>query len=75
MKRQNISTQGEPAYTLFYIPEGAVRLTTRTKHQPSAVTSIHWRIAESCISRCLLYDAKLKITSHAGVAEWHTQRT
>jgi CRP/FNR family cyclic AMP-dependent transcriptional regulator len=39
-KKQNIYTQGEPAYTLFYIQEGGVRLTTRTKHQPSAVTAI-----------------------------------
>jgi len=39
-EKQNIYTQGEPAYTLFYIQEGAVRLTTRTKHQPSAVTAI-----------------------------------
>ncbi|MGD1212410.1 MAG: Crp/Fnr family transcriptional regulator [Candidatus Acidiferrales bacterium] len=39
-EKQNIYTQGEPAYTLFYIQEGAVGLTTRTKHQPSAVTAI-----------------------------------
>jgi CRP/FNR family cyclic AMP-dependent transcriptional regulator len=39
-RKQNIYTQGEPAYTLFYIQEGGVRLTTRTKHQPSAVTAI-----------------------------------
>jgi CRP/FNR family transcriptional regulator, cyclic AMP receptor protein len=39
-KTQNIYTQGAPAYTLFYIQEGGVRLTTRTKHQPSAVTAI-----------------------------------
>ncbi|MGA3295195.1 MAG: Crp/Fnr family transcriptional regulator [Candidatus Acidiferrales bacterium] len=39
-ERQNIYTQGAPAYTLFYIQEGGVRLTTRTKHQPSAVTAI-----------------------------------
>ena len=38
--KQNIYTQGAPAYTLFYIQEGGVRLTTRTKHQPSAVTAI-----------------------------------
>jgi CRP-like cAMP-binding protein len=36
----NIYTQGEPADTLFYIQEGGVRLTTRTKTQPSAVTAI-----------------------------------
>ena len=39
-RKQNIYTQGAPAYTLFYIQEGGVRLTTRTKHQPSAVTAI-----------------------------------
>ena len=32
--------QGTPAFTLFYIQEGGVRLTSRSKHQPSAVTSI-----------------------------------
>jgi CRP/FNR family transcriptional regulator, cyclic AMP receptor protein len=39
-KKQNIYMQGAPAYTLFYIQEGGVRLTTRTKHLPSAVTAI-----------------------------------
>ena len=39
-KKQHIYTQGAPADTLFYIQEGAVWLTTRTKHQPSAVTAI-----------------------------------
>src|ERR1700691_1942569 len=38
--KQNIYTQGEPAYTLFYIQAGNVRLSTRTKHLPSAVTAI-----------------------------------
>lgn len=38
--KQNVYTQGTPAYTLFYIEEGGVRLTTRTKDQPSAVTAI-----------------------------------
>ena len=38
--KQNIYTQGAPAYTLFYIQEGGVRLTTRTKYRPSAVTAI-----------------------------------
>jgi CRP-like cAMP-binding protein len=38
-EKQNIYSQGEPAHTLFYIQEGGVRLTTRTKHQPSAVTA------------------------------------
>ena len=38
--KQNIYKQGTPAYTLFYIQEGGVRLSTRTKHQPSAVTAI-----------------------------------
>jgi hypothetical protein len=45
-RKQNIYTQGAPAYTLFYIQEGGVRLTTRTKHQPSAVTpSWEWVIS------------------------------
>jgi CRP/FNR family transcriptional regulator, cyclic AMP receptor protein len=39
-KKQNIYTQGAPAYTLFYIQEGGVRLTARTKNRPSAVTAI-----------------------------------
>src|SRR5882724_6276133 len=39
-KKQNIYTQGEPALTLFYIQEGGVRLTARTKHQAAAVTAI-----------------------------------
>ena len=38
--KQNIYAQGAPAYTLFYIQEGGVRLTSRTKHQPAAVTAI-----------------------------------
>src|SRR5579863_1225016 len=38
--KQNIYTQGDPACTLFYIQEGGVRLTSRTKHQPAAVTAI-----------------------------------
>jgi CRP/FNR family cyclic AMP-dependent transcriptional regulator len=38
--KQNIYAQGSPAYTLFYIQEGGVRLTTKTKRQPSAVTAI-----------------------------------
>jgi CRP/FNR family transcriptional regulator, cyclic AMP receptor protein len=38
--KQKIYTQGARAYTLFYIQEGGVRLTTRTKHQASAVTAI-----------------------------------
>jgi CRP/FNR family transcriptional regulator, cyclic AMP receptor protein len=39
-RKQNIYTQGTPAYTLFYIQEGGVRLSSRTKHNPSAVTAI-----------------------------------
>jgi CRP-like cAMP-binding protein len=39
-EKQNIYKQGERAYTLFYIQAGGVRLSTRTKHQPSAVTAI-----------------------------------
>jgi len=38
--KQKIYKQGAPAYTLFYIQEGGVRLTTQTKNQPSAVTAI-----------------------------------
>src|SRR5271165_7594570 len=38
--KENIYRQGAPAYTLFYIQEGGVRLTTQSKHQPSAVTAI-----------------------------------
>ena len=38
--KENIYRQGAPAYTLFYIQEGGVRLTTRMKHQTSAVTVI-----------------------------------
>src|SRR5579862_973155 len=38
--KQNIYHQGAPAYSLFYIQRGGVRLTTRTKNQPSAVTAI-----------------------------------
>jgi CRP/FNR family transcriptional regulator, cyclic AMP receptor protein len=40
LDKQNIYKQGAPAYTLFYIQEGGVRLSTRTKQQPSAVTAI-----------------------------------
>jgi CRP/FNR family transcriptional regulator, cyclic AMP receptor protein len=39
-EKQNIYAQGARAYTLFYIQEGGVRLTTKTKHRPSAVTAI-----------------------------------
>jgi len=38
--KQNIYKQGAPAYTLFYIQAGGVRLSTRTRHQPSVVTAI-----------------------------------
>lgn len=38
--KQNIYKEGAPAYTLFYIQEGGVRLSTRTKQQPSAVIAI-----------------------------------
>jgi len=51
--KQNIYTQGEPAYTLFYIQEGGVRLTTRAKHQTSAVTAIlgaHDFFGELCLA-------------------------
>ena len=39
-EKQNIYMQGAPANTVFYILEGGVRLTTRSKYQPSAVTAI-----------------------------------
>jgi CRP-like cAMP-binding protein len=51
--KQNIYTQGEPAYTLFYIQEGGVRLSTRTKHRASAVTAIlgvHDFFGELCLA-------------------------
>jgi CRP/FNR family cyclic AMP-dependent transcriptional regulator len=38
--KQNIYTQGEPADTLYYIEEGGVRLTTRSKNRASAVVAI-----------------------------------
>jgi CRP/FNR family transcriptional regulator, cyclic AMP receptor protein len=50
---QNIYKQGAPAYTLFYIQEGGVRLTARTKHEPSAVTAIlgaHDFFGELCLA-------------------------
>ena len=42
LNKQIIYSQGKPADTLFYIREGAVRLTTRSKYlsSPSAVTAI-----------------------------------
>jgi CRP/FNR family transcriptional regulator, cyclic AMP receptor protein len=55
--KQNIYTQGAPAYTLFYIEEGGVRLTTRTKDPPSAVTAIlgvHDFFGELCLAGYLL---------------------
>jgi CRP/FNR family cyclic AMP-dependent transcriptional regulator len=39
-KEQTIYSQGTPADTLFYIQEGGVRLTTRSKFQPPVVTAI-----------------------------------
>ncbi|MFY9729491.1 MAG: Crp/Fnr family transcriptional regulator [Candidatus Acidiferrales bacterium] len=38
--KENIYTEGTPADTLFYIQEGAVRLTTRANRQRSAITVI-----------------------------------
>jgi CRP-like cAMP-binding protein len=38
--KQNIYKQGAPAYTLFYIQEGGVRLSSQTRQQASAVTAI-----------------------------------
>ncbi len=51
--KENIYKQGAPAYTLFYIQEGGVRLTTRTKHQRPAVTAIlgaHDFFGELCLA-------------------------
>ena len=51
--KQNIYKQGTPAYSLFYIQEGGVRLTTRTKHRLSAVTAIlgaHDFFGELCLA-------------------------
>ena len=52
-EKQNIYKQGNPAHTLFYIQEGGVRLTTRTKHQRAAVTAIlgaHDIFGELCLA-------------------------
>src|ERR1051326_1654378 len=38
--KQIIYSQGTPAYTLFYIQEGGVRLSSQSKHRPPAVTAI-----------------------------------
>jgi CRP/FNR family transcriptional regulator, cyclic AMP receptor protein len=51
--KQKIYSQGEPAFTLFYIQHGGVRLTTRSKGQPSAVTAIlgaHDFFGEVCLA-------------------------
>jgi CRP/FNR family cyclic AMP-dependent transcriptional regulator len=51
--KQNIYKQGARAYTLFYIQAGGVRLSTRTKHQSSAVTAIlgaHDFFGELCLA-------------------------
>src|SRR5258708_18235926 len=51
--KEKIYAQGAPAYTLFYIQEGGVRLTTKAKHQPSAVTAIlgvHDFFGELCLA-------------------------
>ena len=51
--KQTIYRQGEAAYTLFYIQSGGVRLTTRTKNQPAAVTAIlgvHDFFGEICLA-------------------------
>jgi len=50
---QNIYEQGSPAYTLFYIQEGGVRLTTKSNRQASAVTAIlgvHDFFGELCLA-------------------------
>ncbi len=51
--KHNIYSQGARAYTLFYIQEGGVRLTTRTRNQSSAVTAIlgvHDFFGELCLA-------------------------
>lgn len=51
--KQKIYTQGEPAYSLFYIQAGGVRLSTKTKNHSSAVTSIlgaHDFFGELCLA-------------------------
>jgi CRP/FNR family transcriptional regulator, cyclic AMP receptor protein len=50
---QEIYTQGEPATTLFFIQRGGVRLSTRTKNQPTATTGIlgvHEFFGELCLA-------------------------
>jgi CRP/FNR family transcriptional regulator, cyclic AMP receptor protein len=50
---QGIYEQGAPAYTLFYIQEGGVRLTTKSSHQAAAVTAIlgaHDFFGELCLA-------------------------
>jgi len=51
--KQKIYSQGEPAFTLFYIQHGGVRLSMRSKGQPSAVTAIlgvHDFFGEVCLA-------------------------
>jgi CRP-like cAMP-binding protein len=51
--KQHIYKQGARAYTLFYIQEGGVRLTTRTNSQAAAVTAIlgvHDFFGELCLA-------------------------
>jgi CRP-like cAMP-binding protein len=51
--KQKIYSQGDPAFTLFYIQHGGVRLTTRSKGQPAAVTAIlgvHDFFGEVCLA-------------------------
>src|SRR5437879_3918902 len=51
--KQKIYSQGEPALTLFFIQHGGVRLTSRSKGQPSAVTAIlgaHDFFGEICLA-------------------------
>lgn len=51
--KQKIYSQGDPASTLFYIQHGGVRLSSRSKGQPSAVTAIlgvHDFFGETCLA-------------------------
>lgn len=51
--KQNIYKQGAPAYTLFYIQQGGVRLSSRSNHNRPAVTAIlgaHDFFGELCLA-------------------------
>ena len=69
--KQKIYSQGDAAFTLFYIQHGGVRLTTRSKGQPSAVTAIlgvHDFFGEVCLAG---YPLRMS-TAVAMTGEFHT---